>query len=493
MSRVCLAAATELVHTNGMKLHIHQWGIAFCLLTGCASHAVRQSVQHYESGDYEGSRSAAASAIENDKSDNDGWKMKLRAELALGAASEVALTYAKYVEQRSGRDDRELLRELAQATLAQGIKSPAALVRVAAIAGVEQAQLQDLADLVMTALGDDDPRVAATAAIAVMSAHPDAAKIAEVALHSDDPMARRIAVNGIGRKVGMPAIDDIRAAATDREPSVRRVAIRWLGQLHDANSIETLKARLRDKDDAVRGAAASAIVAITKANAIKVDLAGLARQQVAIEGLATRLGGIDLAKAAAADDVLRPLAADQDPTVALAAAVSLTAKDQALVLAAFERARKAEHFSARAGAVNVASRAIGDVAAVPFYKEMLKDPNPSVRLSAARALMMSNDVEGKAAALALFVATVDKSDDTDDRISAASDLAMAGDKHGTSALSEWAIATTLTADERTAVVTAHRMGRVITPGLVAALADASGQVRVAAANVLLATNSSSEN
>ena len=77
-------------------------------------------------------------------------------------------------------------------------------------------------------------------------------------LHSEDAEARRIAVDGIGKKVGKLAIADLEAAG---ERSATRAsgatAIRWLGQLKDPSALELLTERLRDPDEGVRAAAGS--------------------------------------------------------------------------------------------------------------------------------------------------------------------------------------------------------------------------------------------
>lgn len=490
---VAMASARELSHNHEMKFSLWRSCLlgTLCVgLVGCASAPVRESVRRYESGDFAGSRAAAKAALARSESDDDAWGMKLRAELALGDAGAVMETYAAY-QQRRGSDDAILLRDVAQATLGQGLKSPAARVRMAAIVGVEAAEIEDLADAVMALLGDDNPQVAVTAALAVLSGHPDAAKIAEIALKNDDPAVRRIAVNGVGKKVGMLAVADIRAAATDHDAGVRRIAVRWLGQLKDADSVDTLRGRLRDKDDGVRGAAATALAKIATNSATKLDLAGMAREQLKIEGLATRLGAIDLAQAAHADDLLRTLAQDDDVSVALAAVSALSAPDATLALAVFERARKSESYAARAGAMNVAPRAIGKEAALPYYRELTNDPNPVVRLTAARQLAHAGGSAGGVKAdvelaTTIFAAVLEGSADFDNRLSAAVDLAALHDSRGLQALSKFTTERALTADERTAAAAAHRMARVVTPGLVAALADASGQVRVEAASALLA-------
>ena len=100
-------------------------------LSACAGRA-KHSVSLYEAGDYAGASRAADEGLAQHPDDDGLWAMKVRAALALGDADAVAKAYEGYVAHRGG-DDKELLRDLATATLAQGLASPSAKLKIAAI------------------------------------------------------------------------------------------------------------------------------------------------------------------------------------------------------------------------------------------------------------------------------------------------------------------------------------------------------------------------
>jgi hypothetical protein len=144
-------------------------------LGGC-SHA-KQSVSLYEAGDFAGATRAADDQLASHPDEEDLWEMKIRAGLAQGDAATVATAYAKYVERR-GDDDRELLRDVAAATLGQALESPSAKIKMIAIDAVAQAEIHSLADRIEKLFEDKDDRVVATAAIAVLRGFPEAPQFA---------------------------------------------------------------------------------------------------------------------------------------------------------------------------------------------------------------------------------------------------------------------------------------------------------------------------
>jgi HEAT repeat protein len=288
-------------------------------------------------------------------------------------------------------------------------------------------------------------------------------------LHSEDAEARRIAVDGIGKKVGKLAIADLEAAAADPDAHVRRTAIRWLGQLKDEAATELLTARLRDPDDAVRAAAATAIARIGLG---KLDELG--KQALADRALAVRLAGIELLVAAHATAELTALAEDPDPIVAAEAAIALGGGGDRATRA-IDRAATAEAWAIRAGAANLAVRALGQPAAVVVARKLTGDPAPAVRLAAARVLAHAGD---RQAAAAIFAAALH---DPDHGLQAAIDLAAQDDARGVQALDAAVQDAAHGPVARAAAADAHRTAHRITPGLVAALADDSGVVRVEAA------------
>jgi HEAT repeat protein len=450
----------------------------FALAAGCAGHAGRVVAQ-YEAGDFAGAARTADAELTAHPGDEALWQMRIRAALALGDTTGVATTYAAYRARQGGDDDRELLRDLAIATLGQALTAPSVKLKIAAIEAIEAAELEPLADQVAQRMRDDDDRVIAAAAVAVLHGAPDAGQALGDMLRSEDAEARRIAVEGTGKKIGKPALGFLEAAGADPDPRVRRAALRWLGQLRDHAAVTLLTQHLRppgDPDEAVRAAAAAALARIGPiGQAGPAQLVELARTALADRALAVRLAGVELLAAAHATGELAALADDRDPTVATEAAIAAGGGPAAA--RAVERAAGSPDWAVRAGAANLAARALGKDAAVVLARKLAADPELAVRLAAARVLAHAGDRPAAAAILAAALAT-------DHRIDAAVDLAMQDDPRGAQALDEAVRDPAHGAANRAAAAAAHRAAHRITPGLVAALADGSGAVRVEAAAAL---------
>ncbi|MGN6106392.1 MAG: HEAT repeat domain-containing protein [Kofleriaceae bacterium] len=444
--------------------------LASLLASGCANRA-RRSVSLYEAGDYAGAARAADEGLAAHPGDDGLWQMRIRAALALGDAAGVARAYGAY-RDHEGEDDRALLRELAIATLEQALASPSVKMKLVAIAAVESAELHPLADRVAERMGDDDDRVAAAAAIAVLRGYGEAPQVASELLRSDDPEARRIVVDGIGRKVGKLALGDLRRAAEDPDPRVRRAAIRWLGQLGDRESAPLLARALRHSDEAVRATAVAALARLGGA-----DLPAVAVGALGDRALAVRLAGVQTLVAARQTARLVDAASDAEALVALEAAIA-TGRPE-LAKQALERAATDEDWTTRAAAANLAIRAVGKQEARALARRLAADPVVGVRLAAARSLASAGE---RAAAIELFAAALA----TDAALDAATDLARLDDPRGRSALDAAVRDQGREPDARAAAVAAHATARRVTPGLVAALADPSGVVRVEAAATLVA-------
>jgi HEAT repeat protein len=453
-------------------------GGLFALAAGCAGHA-GQVVAQYEAGDFAGAARTADAELAAHPGDEALWQMRIRAALALGDAPGVATAYAAYRTRLDGEDDRELLRDLAIATLGQALTAPSVKLKIAAIEAVEAAELEPLADQVAQRMRDDDDRVIAAAAVAVLHGAPDAGQALGDMLRSEDAEARRIAVEGTGKKIGKPALGFLEAAGADPDPRVRRAALRWLGQLRDPAAVPLLIQHLRppgDPDEAVRAVAASALARIGPIGATGApQLVELARTALADRALAVRLAGVELLAAAHATGELAALADDRDPAVATEAAIAAGGGPAAARAA--ERAAGSADWAVRAGAANLATRAVGKDAALVLARRLAGDPELAVRLAAARVLAHAGD---RPAAAAIFAAALA----TDHRIDAAVDLAMQDDPRGAQALDDAVRDPAHGAAHRAAAAAAHRAAHRITPGLVAALADDSGAVRIEAAGAL---------
>ncbi len=440
---------------------------------GCAARN-KQSVSLYEAGDYAGAARAADSGLAGHPDDEGLWQMRIRAAIALGDGDAAAKAYTGYAATtRPGELDKDLLRDLAVATLGQALASPVARDKVMAIDAIAAAELHALSDQVADHLTDEAEVVAAAASAAVLRGYPKAPEVADQMLHAKDPAARRIAVDAVGKKVGRLALADLEKAGSDRDAGVRRIAVRWLGQLKDLDAHELLLKRLRDPDEGVRAAAATALARVGIGN-----LADFAKRALDDRALAVRLAAIDLLVAARRDDELVMLVDDKAPMVALAAAIELHATHPELGDKALSRALASEDWTMRAGAANQAVRAVGKAAAKTYADKLATDAEPGVRLAAARVLAQTGD---RAAAIAVLVPMLDAADRG---VQAAADLADLGDARGEVALAIAIRDPKRTPELRAAAAYAHRSAHAVTGGLIAALTDQSPEVRIAAAATL---------
>ena len=459
-------------------MHIKRtWLLVVALATSCANHA-KQSITLYESGDYAGAARAADEALADHPNDDALWGMRVRSALALGDAAGVAKAYGDYVAKRGG-DDKALLRDVAIATIEQALGSPSARLKITAIETVADLRILDLEQPVTARIGDDDDRVAAAAAVAVLFDHPQAPEVADQMLRSENPEARRIALDGIAKKEQGRhhlelAVGELEKSGDDPDPRVRAVALRWLGVAKDRDAVELLTRRLRDKDENVRAAAASSLARIGIGN-----LAELGKRALADKALAVRLAGIELLAAARAEEALATAAGDADPLVATQAALALEPPRPELTQKALDRAVAAPEWTTRAGAANLLVQGLGKAAALPVAGKLAADPEIGVRLAAARALARAGDRDR---AREVFAAALT----SDHAAQAAAELAGLGDPRGAAALDKLVRDPQLTPEQRADAAREHATAKHVTPGLVAALADPSGVVRIEAAAAIAA-------
>lgn len=450
-------------------------------VAGCTSGAVARSVRLYEQGDYRAAAQVAEAQRRSSAGDDDAWRMQLRALLALGEREALVETYGAYREARAGVDDAALLRELAEATLGQGLRAPSVALRVASIRAVEKAELRGLADAVAQRLADPDDRVVAAAAAAVLRGYAEAAEALDDMLRSEDEEARRLAFDGLGRKVAKHAVQELVAGAEDPSPSVRETALRYLGELGRGELAPVLVARAADRSPAVRGAALRGLAQLPAVARAERTLA-LAKAAAREESLAVRMAAIELLRALGQTAALEGLLDDAEVTVALAAARALRLEPQRSA-AVLERGLASSAWTERVAALGQLVALLGEPGAARA-RPLLADPSPEVRLAAARVLARHG---GRAEALAVLEEQVAPvlgaaASASGAAIEAAVDLAALEPARG-----ELVLAVALrvrSAERRQQAVAGHRtLGRV-TPGLLGALADASPMVRVEAAAVL---------
>ncbi len=444
-------------------------------VVACANHA-KQSITLYEAGDYAGAARAADEGLTQHPDDGALWGMRVRSALALGDADGVAKAYQAYVAKRGG-DDKDLLRDLATATIEQALASPSSRLEIAAIETIEKQRIVELLEQVMRKMEAQDERVAAAAAIAVLYDHQQAFEVIDGALRSERGDVRRLALDGLARKTDyrhqlQHVVGELEKAGDDPDARVRAVALHWLGIARDADAVELCTQRLRDPDDSVRAAAATALARIGLGN-----LADVAKRAIADKALAVRLAGVELYAAAHRDDELAKLAAEAAPDVAIAAALALRPPRADLTAKAFERAVVSPDAPTRAGAANQLVAGLGKAAALPVAQRLAADPDVSVRVAAARALERAGDRE---TARRVFAEALT----SDHGVQAAADLAALGDDRGLTALAGFVRDPQRSPEQRAEAVSAHRTAHRVTPALVAALADGNGLVRVEAAATL---------
>ena len=401
--------------------------------------------------------------------------------MARGDAAQMANFFEGYQRASGGTvDDRDLFHDLAQVTLEQGLASRSAKVRVLAILAVEDQLVADLADPVGMLMGDDDDVVVAAASVAVLRGYPQAPHVATSMLKAADPQARRIAVAGIAKKVGALAIADTRPLADDQDASVRAAAITGIATATDEESRAMVRKHLRDPDANVR---AAAVDAIRVGNKGAPDASAIAEAAIADTALSVRLAGIELASAAHDTTALTKLtslsSAASDDDVLLAAHAAAAQGKSAGTTAAIDLALASPHATTRAAALNLVSRALSVDEATTRARDHLKDTDSDVALTAARTLVALHHADDATPTLLAMLRNPSHA------IDAAADLAALGNAAGIAALSNAALSSTDTR-ERLHAVRAHRQARRITPGLIAALADANGEIRVVAAQIILA-------
>lgn len=459
-----------------MRTTIFSLALGLTLAACGPSPAVRHAQTLVDRGDYRGASDYTAAELGKRPDDAGLHRVRLRALLGLGDAAGAIADYRAWRERAGGADDRPALKTMALTTLWQGLRAPSVALKVAAIRAIEANEVEALAEDVGRAMGDDHDQVAAAAAVAVLRAYPQAPEVATQMLGSDDPVARAIAVEGIGRKIKGLAADDLRPLASDGDPRVRAAVATYLAGLGDAADTARLITLAGDADAIVRASALRALAARDRSGA--TGLAELATRGLADEQLPVRLAAVELRKRVGGAAALADLAGHADPMVALAAARG--AGDRAAAAAAIDRALASGELAIRLGGVH-ALTALGKDAARSRAAGLVGDAAPEVRIAAARALAYAGD--GAAAIAALAPIATDAGAALKLRADAAAELHRLGDGRGRATLATLASAEP---EAGATLVAAHVAAGVITPGLWSALADDQAATRIAAAAALLA-------
>lgn len=447
--------------------------------TACGSvpAGARRAERLLQRGEYDEAEKTADDELARYPKDPTLWRVKIQAAMGRGDNAQAAESYATWRNLRGG-DDRKMLRSMAKTTLWQALRTPSASINAKAIQIIERLEIQALADEVAKKVLDDNDLVAAAASVALLRSNPAAPRVATDLLASEDPEARAIVVEGIGRKIKGRARLDLLPLLADRDERVRRAAVIAIGKMNvKADDVRLRAIASRDPKGVVRAEALRALAGRKDSDALTTATAALADSY-----LGARLAAIEILRRAdsAAVPELEKLTASDDSFVALRAAVALKQTTGRANLTPVNRGLEADAWTVRVAALAALVELADESAARQRLSAALRDQQAEVRIAAARALLgMGTDAQ----AHGVLVVELD-SDREDVRLSAAIELARQRDARGVQALA--ALVRSEDSQTRAAAVRAHLQAQRITPELAAALADVSGEVRLAAASTILA-------
>lgn len=428
-------------------------------------------------GDYAGADAEADRELARFPKHPTLWHVKVRAAMGRGDNATAVKQYETWHQMR-GADDASLLRIMAKTVLWQALRSPSAALKVAAIQTIEKLEIEELAHDVGERVLDDDDWVAAAASVAVLRAQPAAPRVATDLLRSDDARARALVVAGIGRKIGKRAHDDLTPMLRDRDAAVRRAAVTAVGAMKvDDDTPRLIEIAEKDADGPVRASALAAL-AVGK----RTGVAQVAERALTDTYLGARLAAVELLARRGGDagrPRLQALARGDDRFVALRAASALAHREGGERIDAPLAALDDQSPSLRATATAAVADLVAKDRALELLGRRLVDSDPMVQLAAARALLhLGVDDQARPVLEKLLAADTDTV-----RVQAAVLLLPIDEKKALETLSALCAAADPTTRE--AAVHAHTAGRRPSKGLVAALADESAEVRIAAADTLL--------
>jgi hypothetical protein len=227
----------------------------FLVACGSMPPGAKKAQRLLKAGDFAGAEKVADDELARFPKHPTLWRIKIQAGMLAGDAAGAVDDYGRWLDIR-GAHDRDILATMAKTTLWQGLRVPSAAVKTEAIQTIERLEVEALAQDVSDRIADEDDAVAAAAAVALLRAHPQAPHIATELLSSDDPRARAIAVEGIGRKIKATAREDLLPMLGDSDPVVRRAAAFAVGAMEtDEDTAALARVAREDADGAVRAAA----------------------------------------------------------------------------------------------------------------------------------------------------------------------------------------------------------------------------------------------
>jgi len=447
------------------------------LATSCASTTpkrVRHAQELLAAGEYEAAERAADEELQAAPEDPALWHIKIRAPMERGDGARSVEHYMRWHHIRRHYDNAAM-RAMAVAALSQGLRSPSASVRAQAVGAASRLRIRSLRDEIAALVRDRDERVAAAAAIALLSDSGEARERAVALLGSDDPSVRARIVTGIAREVEARA--DLLRALADPSPIVRRAAVAALGKRQRGlESMKLVEIARKDPDGTVRAEALAALAQKKCKCALEAVDPALADPylgaRLAALPILARHGGVGRAR-------LASLAGSDDLYVSLRAAVLLRKLGGDPPTDNIERALGNGKWGVRAAALNALSEIVPTERALELVGPALLDERIEVRLLAARVLVR---LGRPGRAIQTFESALESPSEAL-RLTAASQLLRVDDDLGTKALGELAKSPSETT--RAAAAAAFRGADNVNLTLVGILGDESAEVRIAAAETLL--------
>lgn len=310
------------------------------------------------------------------------WEVAIRIHLAQDQVHLAAQRYRRYSEHHG--PDTRLLRHLALSVLRWGLGHRDPAVRLAALQGARKTDDPALEQDVAARLQDPDAVVRTWAAIA-LSGSPRGADTLGEQLRSSHTEARAVAVRALGRLAREAALPALLPVLEDRAPTVRMALADALGLTRTSDALAPLVKLLGDKDKGVRTRAAAAIGSLGAAAGVKPLKRALGDHHLGVR-LAALLA-LSLIDPVGSKPQLRRVAGGEELLTALRAGVALAklGEDQP-VLDSIAKGLVDRRAALRAAGCNAASSVKSRVAA-RLVKRALRDPQPEVRMAAARAMI----------------------------------------------------------------------------------------------------------
>jgi HEAT repeat protein len=272
-----------------------------------------------------------------------------------------------------------------------------------AMAAVALGRLGDprAAPALADALRSDDHYAVRVAAASALGRLPTAESILPLltALHDQDQFVREEAESALDRFHTPATVFAFRDGLQSDDPITRRAAVRAYGDvLRETPAVAPLVVdALGDDDPDVRKAAETAVAGIPHERAVPLLVGALSTGGSQVRAAAARLLAKRTDKSAVDPLIAVIVAADEDEDTRAVARDALKAHREYLdvnSLAAAAKATAPEARDARIHAIRVLA-AVGDGSATWLVESALGDPDPAVRVAAARAAADVGGAQGR--------------------------------------------------------------------------------------------------